>query len=282
MKLAAHFVLGLGIGCFVASIARADDLSSAGNPYVAIPARNIFNLVPIPTNPPVEDVKPPDPPDKITPNGIMSLFGTPQVLFKVAIPPKAGQPPKDQSYCLSEGDREDGIEVVQIDQIARVITFNNNGIVQKLPLVPASDNGGGGPGGGGGGFPGYGGPNRFYHGSAGGGGFSSQPAPSSAPDYSGNNANSSNPANDNASNGNSPGVPPTSFEGAQAKLNSILSDPNHLTPEAQVILMEANRQQLQAAGDPSAVLLPPTELTIQDKAVMAALIPAIPRLVRDP
>jgi len=257
MKLAVCFVLGLGIGCLVASVALADDASSAGNPYVAIPARNIFNLVPIPTNDPAADVKPPDPPAKITPNGIMSLFGTPQVLFKVATPPAQGQPPQDQSYCLSEGDREDGIEVVQIDQVARIITFDNHGIVQKIPLVPAGDTGGGGPGGG---PPGPGGPDHFYHRGGGGfGGFGGQPSSSSAPDYSA----SASPANDNANNGSSPDVSPTSVEGAQAKLNAIMNDPNHLTPEAQVILMEANRQQLQAAGDPTAILIPPTELTDQ-------------------
>lgn len=264
MKLGARFFLGLGIGCFLASpltsVLRADDASSAGNPYVAIPARNIFNLVPIPTNPPAEDVKPPDPPAKITPNGIMSLFGSPQVLFKVATPPKPGQPPQDQSYCLSEGDREDGIEVVRIDQVAQVITFDNHGIVQKIPLVAAGETGDGGSGGGpaGGGSPGLGGPGQFYH-RGGGGGFSAQPGSSTSSDYGA----SASPANDNANNGSSPDVSPTSVEGAQAKLNAIINDPNHLTPEAQVLLMEANRQQLQASGDPTAVLIPPTEITDQ-------------------
>ncbi len=261
MKLGARFVLALGIGCLMASVVRGNDSSSAANPYVAIPARNIFNLVPIPTNDPMADVKPPDPPAKITPNGIMSLFGTPQVLFKVATPPKPGQPPQDQSYCLSEGDRQDGIEVVQIDQVARVITFDNHGIVQKIPLVAAGETGDGGSGGSpaGGGSPGLGGPGQFYHRGGGGGGFSSQPGSPTSSDYSA----SASSANDNANNGSSPDVSPTSVEGAQAKLNAIINDPNHLTPEAQVLLMEANRQQLQAAGDPTAVLIPPTEITDQ-------------------
>ena len=45
------------------------------------------------------------------PNGIMSIFGQLQVLFKVAIPAKAEQPAKDESYILSEGQRQDEIEV---------------------------------------------------------------------------------------------------------------------------------------------------------------------------
>src|SRR5271170_7829258 len=139
MKLGTQISLGLGIFVLASVITRADD-----NPYASIAARNVFNLVPIPTNPPAE-TKEPDPPAKITPDGIMDLFGTPQVLFKVATPPKPGQPPADKSYVMSEGDREDGIAVIKIDQIARVITFDNNGIEQRLPLVAAADAGGGGP-----------------------------------------------------------------------------------------------------------------------------------------
>ena len=240
MKFAArtHFtvkeftIIGLiSVVGLAALAARADDSVSADNPYVSIPARNIFNLVPIPTNPPPV-LAAPDPPSKITPNGIMSLFGSLQVLFKVANPPKPGQPPTDQSYVMSEGDREDGISVLRIDQAVGVITFDNHGITQKLPLVATTDTDSGHSGKGG--FDGH---------------FPRRDLMSSTPP----------PAND----GGGPSVPPTSFAGAQAKLDAILNDPNHLTPEAQVILMEANRQQLQQAGDPTAALIPSTELTDQ-------------------
>ena len=246
-----------------ALVARADDSASpsADNPYVGIPIRNAFNLVPIPTNAPVETA-PPDPPSKITPNGIMSLFGTPQVLFKVAVPPKPGQPPSEQSYVMSEGDREDGISVIKIDQQAGVIIFDNHGITQKIPLVPVTDSGGGGGGGPGGGR-GPGGFGGFHpHGM---GGFANNSGGyggggGAAPDSSSSSPGSS-PDGSSPSSGNGGGVSPTSFEGAQAKLNSIINDPNHLTPEAQVIMMEANRQTLQAQGDDSAPLIPPTEIT---------------------
>jgi hypothetical protein len=129
--LAIGLGLLMGFGFLATVSARADDTALADNPYGGIPARNIFNLVPIPTNPPV-DVKPPDPPAKITPNGIMSLFGQVQVLFKVAVPPKAGQGPQEQSYTMGEGDREDGIAVVKIDQVSQTITFDNHGITQNI------------------------------------------------------------------------------------------------------------------------------------------------------
>jgi hypothetical protein len=179
----------------------------------------------------------------------MSLFGQVQVLFKVAVPPKAGQPPQDQSYTMGEGDREDGIAVIKIDQVGQTITFDNHGVVQNIPLVAATGSSGGGSGPG----PGFGGPGGMhpgFHGRFGpGGGFPPPPPPSGSP-----------PGNDSGT----PQVSPTSFEGAQAKLNSILNDPDHLTPEAQVIMMEANRQQAQATGDGTAPLIPPTDLTPPD------------------
>ena len=255
--LAIGLGLLMGFGFLATLPARADDPALANNPYGGIPARNVFNLVPMPTNPPV-DPTPPDPPSKITPNGTMKLFGQLQVLFKVAVPPKAGQPPQDQSYVMSEGDREDGIAVIKIDEAAQTITFDNHGVIQNIPLVAATGGSGGSGGGGpGSGFGGPGGMHPGFHGRFGpggggqfAGGYAPPPPPSSFPP-------SSAPGNDSGT----PQLSPTSFEGAQAKLNSILNDPDHLTPEAQVIMMEANRQQLQSQNDPTAPLIPPTDLT---------------------
>jgi hypothetical protein len=255
----------MGFGFLATVPARADGPALADNPYGGIAARNVFNLVPIPTNPPA-DTKPPDPPSKITPDGIMSLFGQVQVLFQVAEPPKAGQSPQNQSYTMSEGDREDGIAVLKIDQIARTITFDNHGVVQNIPLVAAtagSGGGGGGPGPGSG-FGGPGGMHPGFHGRfgpGGGGQFGGTYAP---PPPSASAPSSSTPSSSAlGNNSDTSQASPTSYEGAQAKLNSILSDPDHLTPEAQVIMMEANRQQAESAGDGTAALFPPTELTPQ-------------------
>ena len=64
----------------------------------------------------------------------MSIFGQLQVLFKVAGTAKPGQPAKDDSYILSEGQRQDEIEVIHIDEKASLVTFNNHGTVQEIPL----------------------------------------------------------------------------------------------------------------------------------------------------
>ncbi len=137
MKLAGQFILALGFAVVLASTARAGSQSSTGNPYTTISERNVFALVPIPTNPPVTDSIPKDPPPKITPNGIISLFGKLEVLFKVAVKPTPGQPAKDESHVMGEGERENDIEVIRIDQAGEKITFRNHGELQELALAEA-------------------------------------------------------------------------------------------------------------------------------------------------
>jgi hypothetical protein len=158
MKFAAPLFV---IATLLAARAPAQDASDAAaataddKPYASIVARNMFGLLPIPppdTNPPAPPV---DPPPKITPNGIMDIFGRLQALFKVANKGKPGQPPKDDSYVLAEGERQDDIEVVKINKADSIVTFNNHGTLQELALVPAKDSGsagspGGAPGGPGG------------------------------------------------------------------------------------------------------------------------------------
>jgi hypothetical protein len=112
------------------AVLRADDTALTGNPYALIVARNIFALNPPP--PPVDtSALPEEPAVKITPNGIMSIFGQWQVLFKTT----GGGKPGDQSYMLAEGQGQDEIEVVKIDDKSGFITFNNHGVVEKIQLA---------------------------------------------------------------------------------------------------------------------------------------------------
>ena len=136
MKRLGKIVVCLASGLVLNAGTRANDSVLPNNPYAPIVVRNIFSLNPVPTN----DVNatPVEPPPKITPNGIMTIFGHLQVLFKVAGTAKPGQPAKDESYILSEGQRQDEIEVTQIDEKASLVTFNNHGTVQELLLVKAN------------------------------------------------------------------------------------------------------------------------------------------------
>jgi hypothetical protein len=129
MKRVGTIAACLAGGLVLNTTLRADDEVLPGNPYANVVARNIFGLnPPAPVDP---NANAPEPPVKIVPNGIMSIFGQLQVLFKV--PAKPGG--KDANYILMEGQSQDDIEVTKINEKAGVVTFNNHGIVQELPLV---------------------------------------------------------------------------------------------------------------------------------------------------
>jgi hypothetical protein len=218
---------------------NAQNTAASDNPYTTIIDRNIFSLVPIPVAPP-PDTKPPEPPAKITPNGIMSIFGQLQALFKVASPTKPGQPAQDKSYTLSVGERQDDITVTKIDEIARIITFDNHGVVQELSLttaaVPVSAPGFVRP-------PGAGPANRF-------GGRFAQGGSLGNPAL-GNNPNASAPPNINGNIGGN---------------NSSQSAAENLSPEMQTLLIEKNYIDAKSRNDPSAPLFPPTVLRGQSDA----------------
>jgi hypothetical protein len=135
-KIALCFAGGLALSAGL----RADDNAPTAvnplpdNPYATIVARNIFGL-----NPPAPLAPPPDPSlnyPKIKPRGIMGIYGHFRVLFQVSGTPKPGQTAKDQFYNLSEGQRQDDIEVVKIDDKNSLVTFKNHGAVQELPNSP--------------------------------------------------------------------------------------------------------------------------------------------------
>ena len=259
MKFRLNLALLLVAGCVSAAAVRAD----SDTPYRTIIERNVFGLVPIPTNPPV-DTTPAVPPPKITPNGIMTLFGKLQVLFKVAEPGKPGQPAKDESYTMSEGDRQNEIEVQKIDEAKAIITFDNHGVIQALPLVASTAGGGGGPAGGG--APGFAPPGVMGGaGPMGGGG-----GPFGMASRFGRNRSIAPPA---------PG--PSTPDAAQPSDGSMLQGTENMTPttggfvnsrgifqpaavqmspEEQALMIEAQRMKYQQEGNPMANILPPTPL----------------------
>jgi len=130
MKRVGTIATCLAAGCLLNSSLRAQDEALPGNPYAVVVIRNIFGLNPPPPVDPNAN-KPAEPPVKVVPNGIMSIFGQLQVLFKVAAKPGG----KDATYMLTEGQSQDDIEVIKIDEKAASVTFNNHGVVQELPLV---------------------------------------------------------------------------------------------------------------------------------------------------
>ena len=244
MKRLGKIAVCLASGLVLNAGARAGDAVLPNNPYVPIVIRNVFDLKLLPTN----DVNATqaDPPPKITPNGIMSIFGQLQVLFKVAVPAKAGQPAKDEPYILSEGQRQDEIEVIKIDEKNSLVTFNNHGTVQELPLARANAPAGSAPGGSApsqnlaapnGNNSGRG----HFGGRPGGGGFG-------AAQYRG----AGNDANQNP---NPQSIIPTSagYSGQQQPQNTI-------SPEVQMIMIAAQHAKAQQEGDRTAAIFPPTPI----------------------
>jgi hypothetical protein len=233
--------------------------ATAGNPYVALVSRNVFGLVPIPEVDPASLV-PATPPPKITPNGIMTLFGKLQVLFKVQVPAAGGQPARELSYTMSEGERQDEIEVQRIDEQAATITFNNHGTVQTLELAKAAA----GPPAGvpaagrlpAGAMPRPAGAVAMAHQAGASGSLSS-----GAGGRFGRNHSAT--ANTAASQSGA-GMAGLGMGGAGAG-NAGDSDAEQLSPEAQVIMIEANRMATQELVDKGFMPpLPPTPLTPED------------------
>jgi hypothetical protein len=236
MKCIGKIVICLAGGLALNAGLSAAEAVSANNPYAPIVVRNVFGL-----NPPqvVDPNQNTEPPPKITPNGIMTIFGNRQALFKVSIPAKPGIPAKDDDYILGEGQRQDDIEVTSIDEKSGLVTFNNHGTVQQIPLavaptiamaVAANQN------------PNTDTPNsrRFGGGGRIGRNF-----------IIGNSGNNYNGANNGANNGSNLRSMPTTQQPVQ-----------QMDPDQQIIMLEVNRQatadQVQRGELPP---LPPTELT---------------------
>jgi hypothetical protein len=207
-----------------AAASVSTDTTQPGNPYASIVTRNVFGLNP-PTPPDTSTDSGPPPP-KITLTGITTIFGPAEALFKVAGVPRLGKPPKDESYILTEGQGQDDVDVTHIDVTKGIVTFNNHGVVQDIPLVAGVASGGdSGSGGGGGGFqrPQFGGPpgrpgfNNIQN-------FRQRLQQQRAAQYN----------------------------------NSDNANPSGLTSDDQAALIAAQHAQMQQDGNPMAALFPPT------------------------
>jgi hypothetical protein len=227
-----------------------NDNTDAGNPYGSIAARNVFALNPVPPPAP-----PPDPnaipPPKITLTGITTIFGPAEALYKVAAYAKDGKQIPEQSYILTEGEGQDDVEVTMIDTQKDIVTFNNHGQTQVIPLANGVATGGnsapstpGGPPGFmrrfGGNFPRPGGglgPGNFQPRAGGGyngGGYNNPNGNNFTPAGQMNNGGYSSPYNNNA------------------------SSQSTLSPDDQAALLAAQHAEAIAENKPYAIIFPPT------------------------
>jgi hypothetical protein len=104
------------------------------NPYQGIVDRNVFGLKDPPPPPRPEDNKPP--PTKIILTGITTILGNKRALLKT--PPTGGPakpgspPPGEHSYIMTIGQKEDDIEILEIDEKANTVKVNNAGAIVTL------------------------------------------------------------------------------------------------------------------------------------------------------
>ncbi len=235
--------------------ASANTPDSSSNPYQGIVDRNIFGLRPPPPPASNEPAKPPPP--AVTLTGITTILGKKLAFMNVQIPPKPGEQAKQgpQSMMLGVGEREGEIEVLDIDEKGGIVKLNDYGVITNVPFAKLPNT-----------------PSAPVNTAA---------APSPNPAHLGGNPvvpqrsipglptrtlRTGNPAVQN------PGAPATGASTTGAGNPGFSGIPTQngvpngqaeppMTPEEQVILMEAQREQFKAKGDPSAGLLPPTEIT---------------------
>ena len=112
------------------------------HPYKSIVDRNSFGLLP-PTPP--QPVNVPPPPSNVKLTGISTLFGVKKAMLMVQ--DSSGPGKTDKSVILPEGQKEDQIEVISIDEKAGIVKIKNAGVVSdlsfeangvKLPSLPTA------------------------------------------------------------------------------------------------------------------------------------------------
>jgi hypothetical protein len=211
-----------------------------GQPYQRIVERNVFGLNP---KPPTPEINPPPPASpKVFLTGITTILGKKCALLKTTPPTKPGEPAKEQSLTLVEGQREGEMEVLEINEKAGTVKVSNYGTITTLDFdkdgvkVAALPPGPGGAVGGPGGLvPGPAG--RPVRPTAGG-----TPVPT-------------------ARDTGMPFPGPASAQ-AQKQPQAVASVTPSMTAEQQIIMVEAERMRLQQQGlDKTLPPMPPTPLT---------------------
>ncbi len=102
-----------------------------GYRYQGISERNVFRL----TDPPQVQVTNTEPPvilPKLFLTGITTILDRKTAMFRMQSPAKPGEPAKEESLMLAEGQRDGVIEVVSIDENAKEVRVRNSGTAMSL------------------------------------------------------------------------------------------------------------------------------------------------------
>src|SRR5438128_358481 len=124
-KLAIGVLATIG---FIAELKAAVSDSTRG-PYQGIVKRNVFGLKDPPAAITEPTPGPATPKPKVILTGITTILGDARALLKVQFPARPGQPANEQSYILTEGQKEGDLEVLRINDLDGTVEVNNFGSV---------------------------------------------------------------------------------------------------------------------------------------------------------
>jgi len=130
LSLAGTLVLASGVQADVADGSVAPEPVN-DQPYSAIWVRNVFDLKPPP--PPPSNVASNTPPANIKLLGISTMLGNKRAILSVQEVAGPGRPPgKEQSYVMTEGQRQGPLEVLEIDPPNRKVKIKNEELVSTI------------------------------------------------------------------------------------------------------------------------------------------------------
>jgi hypothetical protein len=141
VKRAQVMLICLAGGLSFLPVARA--VPADDNPFRGIIDRNAFNLAPLP--PPPDPAASNPPPSNIKLTGIVKIFDKKEAMLLVQDPGPGQKTP--ESYILGEGERQEQVEVLEIDEQAGSVKLKNAGVLATLTFEKdgVKAPGGGGP-----------------------------------------------------------------------------------------------------------------------------------------
>jgi hypothetical protein len=124
-----QLMASIAIGICLAAVTETFGADSE-NPYRGIIERNVFDLK---NKPPLEvRVEPKPLPPKVAVVGITTILTHKCAILKWPAGP--GDPSRTRSFVMTEGQRVDEIEVLQIDEKSGSVKLNNHGVVQLVGI----------------------------------------------------------------------------------------------------------------------------------------------------
>lgn len=117
-------------GAMIGAVGLSVFATPVASRYQAIAEKNVFHLSPEP--PPKIDEKPLPPQPKVLLAGFSTIGGFKRAFLRVQYPAQPGQPAKEESLTLAEGQGEGGVEVVTINDAAKLVTVTYEGSPMTL------------------------------------------------------------------------------------------------------------------------------------------------------